>query len=36
MCLDAVNLRAERGILEGTLGLGIHEAFLCRASEVVL
>lgn len=36
MRLDAVNLRAERGILGGTLALGIHEAFLCRASEVVL
>lgn len=29
-------LRAEQGISERTLGLGIHEAFLCRASEVVL
>lgn len=29
MRLDAVKLRAEWGILEGTLGLGIFEAFFC-------
>lgn len=29
MRLDAVKLRAERGILEGTLNLGIFEAFFC-------